>query len=535
MGKKILILSFLCLALRTTAQQKLIDYHTNSVLDVNNIKLFVSNLGKIDSPGGTGWGGGEWLKIEYPYTILFDQGLWVIGKINDEIHLSLSQWSSFYSPGPIIDGLPTMQYKPQDSLSYRVYKIGRNESNSNPDYHDWPIKYGAPQNNYGEPKIYGDQTLWTVYNGLDTTTSQRKYTSSGYAHHLKPFPVEIQQLMYAHKGSYWDSKDILSNVVFMEWTIINKGNEQIDSTYIGLWTDIDFDVADNPPGVDTTLQLGYCWDRPYWTNSQYQPAVGYVLLYGPKVISPGSSAIFKGKKISGYKNLEMTSFHGIDDDSDPTIETGPAYFVEDAWYIAKGLTVGGKPRIDPTTGKITKFQFNGDPVSKSGWWFTGGTGGGAGFNLFTGPFNLAPKDTQWIMMAFFPALGSDNMDSITKLRRKAKILKSLTYDQLAFSTERVPIDSSEASIIPTDFRVFNNYPNPFNNSTTLKFDLPKDGLVTVDLFDCLGRLRKQIVENNYTAGINYTNIFLNDYSSGVYFLRIKFQDRINVQKIMLIK
>lgn len=536
MLKKIILFQLLILS-SLFSQQKLIDYHTNNILDINNIKLNVSNIGKLDLIPEAGGSGGVWRKIpgDPNHTILYDQGLWVIGKINDEIHLSLSQWITFYSPGPIIDSSPAMQYKPQDSLSYRVYKINRGDSNSNSDYRDWPVKFGAPQNSSGEPKLYGDQTLWTVYNGLDTTTSQRKNNSSGYVHQLKPFPVEVQQLMYGHQGSYWDDKDIFSNVVFMEWTIINKGSQQIDSTFIGLWTDIDFDWADNPPGVDTTLQLGYCWDRSYSTHSQYQPAVGYVLLFGPKVYSPGSSAVFKDKRISGYKNLGMTSFHGIDDDSDPTIETGPAYFVQDAWYLAKGLTVGGKPRIDPTTGKTTKFQFSGDPVSKSGWWFTRGTGGGAGFNLFSGPFNLAPNDTQWIMMAFFPALGSDNMDSITKLRRKAKILRSLTYNQLAFSTGRVPIDSSEASIIPTDFTVFNNYPNPFNNSTTLKFTLPSNGLLTVDLFDCLGRIEKRIYERYYDAGINYANISLNNYSSGVYFLRIQCKDKITVKKIVLLK
>jgi hypothetical protein len=107
-------------------------------------------------------------------------------------------------------------------------------------------------------------------------------------------------------------------VAFVEWTIINSGDAPIESTYVSLWTDIDFDrVSNNDPAIDTTNQLGYCWQKYKEPLVKVPRAVGFVWLYGPVVPSPGSYAVFKGQQRGDFKNLSLSSFLGIQDDSYP--------------------------------------------------------------------------------------------------------------------------------------------------------------------------------------------------------------------------
>ena len=62
--------------------------------------------------------------------------------------------------------------------------------------------------------------------------------------------------------------------------MLNKGGNDIDDMYIGLWSDPDLgDAGDDFVGCDTTLGLGFCWndgvDSYYSSYSGGTPAVGY--------------------------------------------------------------------------------------------------------------------------------------------------------------------------------------------------------------------------------------------------------------------
>ncbi|HRI86511.1 MAG TPA: T9SS type A sorting domain-containing protein, partial [Ignavibacteria bacterium] len=89
--------------------------------------------------------------------------------------------------------------------------------------------------------------------------------------------------------------------------------------------------------------------------------------------------------------------------------------------------------------------------------------------------------------------------------------------------------------IPKEFVLYNNYPNPFNPSTSIKFDLPKDVLVSIKIFDILGREVRTLVNDFKTAG-RYTVTFSGaDLSSGIYYYKIKAGDFEQVRKMMLLK
>jgi hypothetical protein len=509
-------------------------------LDVNNVQLVSSNLGNCDPS--------KWFSLpdtSYGNGIIYDHGPWLVGKINGDSVLSIIQWWKGwnYSPGPIIDGQAAMLIHPEDSLKYRVYKISKGDDETNPDYAEWPEEFGAPTDQNGDPLVLGDQTLWTAFNSYDSTVI---ILGSSWFGELGIVPLEFHQTVFGRQGNSNDEQDIFSNTVFIEWEIINKGSYSIDSAYFGFWSDIDFAdlVNDNLPAVDTINQIGYCWAANETVNEAVPPAVGYVLLYGPKVHSPGNTAIFKGREISNSKNLKLSAFKGIADDSlfgDSLY--APVTSVTEAQNVARGLTSNGFPIIDPVTNQPTAFPFSGDPVTGQGWLYTHWVSGGAGLVFFSGPFTIAPNDTQWVMMAVVPGLGSSNLNSVTQMRRKAEILRSLPYDSLAFGTISYPITDLEDEgqiTTPKEFSLSQNYPNPFNPSTIIHYAVSSRQFVSLKVYDVLGNEVATLVNEEKPAG-EYVVEF-NSHSgevwnlpSGIYFYQLKAGTFIKTKKMVLLK
>ena len=480
-------------------------------LDINNINLTINNIGGLSRSTDYSF----WEQNSKQYQIVYDHGPWVVGKINGIIHLAFEQWRSSYSPGPIINNDAAMNVHPEDSAKYRVYKIGLVDTlNGGKDYLEWPSEYGAEINKYSYPVIYDHQIIWTCYNSLDSTINDRKVWNN-HLDTLPVMPIEIHQTAYA---SEWGLQSWLKDVVFFEWTIINKGSESIDSAYFGLWADIDiyYSMA-NYPAVDTSIQLGYCWcplDSSFINRTPY--SVGYILKHGPVIPSQGDSAVFKGRKKNNYKNLQLTSFHGISDDAAVNPLTRPALSRSDAWNFVKGLDGNGNIIIDPTSGLETKFPFSGDPVTERGWLCNYGTGGGAGLVMFSGPFTFAPQDTQWVMVALLASTGENYKDAVSKLRQKANIILNTPYESLVikYSASPPPV------VPPQQFTLSQNYPNPFNNQTKIVFDIPYRSRVLLKVYDILGS-EVTVILNEELEGNHYEIAFDgSELASGVYFYQI---------------
>jgi len=80
-----------------------------------------------------------------------------------------------------------------------------------------------------------------------------------------------------------------------------------------------------------------------------------------------------------------------------------------------------------------------------------------------------------------------------------------------------------------------NYPNPFNSQTTISYSLPKASLVTIDIYDLLGRKLETLVEGKQDAG-SYNIVWdATNRSSGIYFYRIKAEEMSINRKMVLVK
>lgn len=95
--------------------------------------------------------------------------------------------------------------------------------------------------------------------------------------------------------------------------------------------------------------------------------------------------------------------------------------------------------------------------------------------------------------------------------------------------------AKNGSDLPTEFVLFPNYPNPFNPSTNIKYQLAKDVHVTMEIFDVLGRKVVTIVNAQQPAGIYQVQFDGSNLASGVYTVMMKAGDYFKVNKMMLVK
>ena len=90
--------------------------------------------------------------------------------------------------------------------------------------------------------------------------------------------------------------------------------------------------------------------------------------------------------------------------------------------------------------------------------------------------------------------------------------------------------------IPKEYKLYYNYPNPFNPTTTIKYDISKTSRVTIKIYNILGREVRTLVDNEIKYPGSYRVIFnATPLAGGVYFYRLLTDDYVIVKKMILLK
>ncbi len=89
--------------------------------------------------------------------------------------------------------------------------------------------------------------------------------------------------------------------------------------------------------------------------------------------------------------------------------------------------------------------------------------------------------------------------------------------------------------LPTEYSLYYNYPNPFNPSTTIKYDLPRQSNVTLKIYDILGEEVATLVNTEQMAGRYKIQWNADRFASGIYIYRIQASDFVAVKKMILVK
>jgi len=368
-------------------------------IDVNQISMVVTNTGSLAFDRLHGAAG-----LEFPkgsgHTAVFAAGLWLGALVNGAVRTSISEYYDDYQPGSVKpDGTPDDPAKPE----YKGYKLFRSYRDAHggvdvatrdaalADYSTGAVPHGAPAVTVladGSLGIVGDEMMWSVYNDLDADRGVDPKSSK------KPLGVEVSQTTYAYHRA-----GALDNAIFVRYRIANRGQETLENVYAALWSDPDLgEPFDDLVGCDSALAVVYCYNA---TNADevygaLAPCIGYDVLQGPLVVAP------RGDRRLGATALSRVLKSAAPQDS---IQT---------YNRMRGLQNDGGPTIDPTTGQPTTFEFTGDPMTRNGWLDT--LPADRRLMISTGPFTMAPGDTQEIVVAIVIGQGGSRLASIGAMR-----------------------------------------------------------------------------------------------------------------------
>jgi len=89
--------------------------------------------------------------------------------------------------------------------------------------------------------------------------------------------------------------------------------------------------------------------------------------------------------------------------------------------------------------------------------------------------------------------------------------------------------------IPKEYKLYQNFPNPFNPVTTIEFDIVKTQDVKLQVYDILGREIRTLIETNLGAGKYRVQFNAVDLPSGIYFYKLTTPDYTNIKRMILMK
>jgi flagellar hook assembly protein FlgD len=117
---------------------------------------------------------------------------------------------------------------------------------------------------------------------------------------------------------------------------------------------------------------------------------------------------------------------------------------------------------------------------------------------------------------------------------------SREWDSLSVQITLSDINNRSAAVLPQSMELYDNHPNPFNNETLIRFSLPDQAYIALQIFNLNGQLVRDLVNNNLPGGVHSVRWNGKDNSghvvaSGVYLYQLQSSDRKIAKRLMLIK
>lgn len=215
--------------------------------------------------------------------------------------------------------------------------------------------------------IYGDETLWWVFNDRGNIHTESNAEAIGLEIHAQAFG--------------FTTNDEINNMTFYQYKIINKSSYTIHNTYFGQWADPDLgDYLDDKVGCDVQRGLGYCYNGDAvdgsgpGTYGMNPPAIGIDFFQGPLADSADLIDNDRDCQVDEQgEQIIMSKFVYYNNDAsatgNPNSGTHIYNYLQGIWKDGTPMTYGG----DGHSGTvICDFMFPGN--SDHQWeWGTGGS------------------------------------------------------------------------------------------------------------------------------------------------------------------
>jgi hypothetical protein len=98
----------------------------------------------------------------------------------------------------------------------------------------------------------------------------------------------------------------------------------------------------------------------------------------------------------------------------------------------------------------------------------------------------------------------------------------------------IPSDHTSAKF-PKSIKLHQNYPNPFNPITTIEFELPKSGNITLKIFDVSGKEIKTLINSYKSIGIYKIDFDATDLTTGIYYYQLHTISDVETRKMLLLR
>ena len=157
-------------------------------------------------------------------------------------------------------------------------------------------------------------------------------------------------------------------------------------------------------------------------------------------------------------------------------------------------------------------------------------------NLF---LNSHSSDKGFSVIEFARNLDFNEPDTIKVSYNKKNDLKMFynLADSKKITVQKGSIDLAPFKL-PYKFKLDSAFPNPFNPSTTLRFDIPEtkgSNFVLLEIYDIKGRSVETLVDGYILPGRHNMKWNAAQFSSGVYFVKLRYDNQSKTQKLILLK
>jgi len=328
-------------------------------------------------------------------------------------------------------------------------------------------------------------------------------------------------------------------------------------------------VGDNGTGIFRSTDYGLTWTQTYSTSGEIptiavdftQPGIAYATkwaggggllkstnygaawtlmpgftgqnMWGVHINPLDGNEIFAGCYSCGF--TWKTKNGGATWQTVSIPSTNYQYFIVDSMNVfaaqGNGFYKLDSPFFIPV--ELTSFnaELQDDNIKLN--WATATELNNSGFEIESSTNNI-----DFVKIGFVPGYGTTTESksylfiiSETYAYKTYYRLKQIDFDGSYQYSSSVEVGSD----LPKEFSLAQNYPNPFNPNTTIKFEIPDDGLVTLKVYDILGAEVATLINEEKTVGRYEVNFDASKLVSGVYIYQLQVNDFINMKKMILLK
>ena len=379
------------------------------------------------------------------------------------------------------------------------------------------------------------------------------------------------------RGFQW-SHILAEDIIFWHYDIVNIADFNYPTTFFGFYTDCGVggttDSQDDCASLDKTLDMVYCFDY----DGIGQPGnwitgyLGYAYLESPgngfDGIDNDEDGMIDERRDDGIDNdvdwvpFTDTNGNGVWDPSeneplnddvgkDGVGPLDPNYSGPDEGE-GDGLPSDGEPNFDKTDNdESDQIGLTAVSIYRLG---EGGTGGGwpkddesmwlkmssAAFDtslqnanismVFSSgpfPFNIGQREKFSMALVF-----GENLEDLIYNKKVAQLFYDSDYELLDSLTS---IDQEDFGLTTDNFYLSQNFPNPFNGNSIIKYSIPHSSQVSLKIFNTLGEEIETLVNEEKLVGTYELNWNAANLPSGVYFYQLRSGSFVQTMKMVFMK